>query len=87
MTLPVHTAAERRVSKQPPLLFSMYTPTPVAAAMRHPATFHATVLFHSVAARQVPQNRRFFLFFFFFFCSRGDYIPVDAPQRDVSYEC
>ena len=59
------TAAEQRVSKQPPLLFSMYTPTPAAAVLRRPATFHATLLFQSVAARQVLPKRRFFLFFCF----------------------
>ena len=47
-------------TKQPPLLFSMYTPH-----RRRPATLHATVLFHSVAACQVPPKRRFFLFFSF----------------------
>ena len=49
-----------------PYYFSMYTRTPAAAALCRPATLHATVLFHSVAARQVPPKRRFFLFFFFF---------------------
>ena len=55
-------------------------------AKQQPVTLHATVLFHSVAAHQVPPKRRFFLFLFFF-CSGDDYIPVDAPQRDASYVC
>ena len=75
-----------QVQNTPPLLFSMYTPTPAAAGTRPPTTLHATVLFHSVAARQVPPKRRFFLLFFFF-CSRDNYIPVDAPQRNASYVC
>ena len=70
---PKHTAAEQRASKQPLLLFSMYTPTPAAAATRRPTTLHATVLFHSVAARKAP-----FSFLFFFFWSGDDYIPVDV---------
>ena len=35
------------------------------ALTRRPATLHATVLFHSVAARQVLPKSRFFLFFSF----------------------
>ena len=88
---------ERRASKQPPLLFSMCTPTPAPA--RHSATLHATVLFHSVTARQVPPKRRFFLFFFFLLlrettiflltrrsvtlpmCARGGTCVIDAPRH------
>ena len=40
----------------------MYTPTPAAAGV---GVLHFTVLFHSVAAHQVPPKRRFFLFFCF----------------------
>ena len=41
-------------------------------------TLHATVLFHSVAACQVPPKRRFFLFFFCFLCVLG--AAFDARQ-------
>ena len=86
--------AERRASKQPPLLFSMYTPH--RRRQRRAAPLHFTVLFHSVAARQVPPKRRFFLFFSFlllrrrrYSCwratlpmgARGGTCVIDAPRR------
>ena len=72
---PKHTVAERARRNSRPYYF-LCTPHTGAAAHTAPATLHATVLFHSVAARQLPPKRRFFLFFFLLL---GDgYIPVDA---------
>ena len=55
---------------------------------RRPATLHATFLFHSVAAHQVPPQRHFFIFFCFSFCSGDDYTPVDGAGRHLCfYSC
>ena len=61
--------------------------TPPPRRRQRRAAPYARVLFHSVAAHQVPPKRRFFSFLSFFFWSGDDYIPVDAPQRDASYGC
>ena len=53
--------------------YFLCTPPHRRRVMRSPATLHATVLFHSVAAHQVPLKRRFFLFFCFLLVRRRLY--------------
>ena len=67
--------------------YFLCTPPPQRRQQRA-APLHFTPLSYFTASPRIKcRQNGAFLFYFIFFWSGDDYIPVDAPQRDASYEC
>ena len=81
-TLPPNSARQNNR-----LYYFIFTPPP-RRRQRRAAPLHFTPLSYFTASPCIKCHRKgAFFFSFVFFCSRDDYMPVDAPQRDASYGC